>query len=138
MRYLPLILILVSVVSCQPAQQRTEELLMRKWKYDLEAIRKDLFKDPVSDRQVNYMEGVMARLKDATLEFKPEGKMTLHLNGQDMPGYWEVNKAGDILTINLTGIPQPSVIVELTSELLVMRQETETEMNFNRFLVPAD
>lgn len=137
MRYISLLLVCSLVLSCQSTRQQNEELLMRKWRYDLEAIRSDLFEDPVSDRQVSYVEGVMERLQNATLEFKPEGKLTLHLAGQDMPGYWELNSRGDELTINLSGIPQASVILELTEDRLIMRQKEETDLNFNRHMVPA-
>lgn len=138
MRYFPLLLIFLVAAACNSSRKQNEELLLRKWQYDLEAIRSDLYQTPVSDRQVNYVDGVMDRLKFATLEFKPEGKLTLNLNNQDMPGTWELNSRGDEITINLSGIPQTSVILELTEDRLVMRQKVETDLNFNRIMVPAE
>ncbi len=138
MRYLSLFFLLLFVAACTSQKQENRELIMRKWKYDLEATRAELLKEPVSDRQVSYMEGVMDRLQFATMEFKPDGKITLNLNNQDMPGEWEMGPGGDEVTINLTGIPQTSVILDLTKDRLVMRQKQESELNFDRVMVPAE
>lgn len=133
MRYLLLLTLVASLFSCN---NRDKIVMATTWKYDLEATRTLMTKEPVSDAQMNFMEGVMNRLKDATVEFKKDNLLVISLNGEETTGYWAIS--GDQILMQVTkASTAPYDILEMTPQKIVLRPDSNDPFVFSRVMVPA-
>lgn len=116
------------------------EVLTGSWKYDISAMRAYLSSEQPSRQTVNYMEGIMAPLQDARLEFKPGGELVLSLEDELVEGRWRLRGSRRKLTLNLTGKNSEYRIEQLTDTLLLLRpmEQEDGVPVFPRVLVPAD
>jgi hypothetical protein len=133
MRYLLLLTLVASLFSCN---NRDKIVMATSWKYDVEATRELMTKEPVSDAQLNFMEGVMNRLKDATVEFKKDNLLIINLNGEETTGYWKISGEQILMQVSKTSTP-PYDIVEMTPQKLVLRPDSTDPFVFSRVMVPA-
>ncbi len=117
-----------------------EPLLIGTWKYDMEAMRSYLADEQPKQQTVNYMEGIMAPLKDARLRFEQGGDLSLVLGEETVAGRWRLRGGGKKLMLNLTGTNSTYRIEVLSDSLLLLRpvQQEEDVPVFPRALVPAD
>lgn len=133
MRYLLLLTLAFSMFSCN---SRDKIVMATAWKYDLEATRELMTKEPVSDAQLNFMEGVMNRLKDATVEFKKDNLLIINLNGEETTGYWKISGDQILMQVTKTSAP-PYDILEMTPQKIVLRPDSNDPFIFSRVMVPA-
>lgn len=134
MRYLLLFTIALTVFSCSNA--RKDIVMKTPWKYDLEATRAILTGEPVSEAQVNFMEGVMNRLKDATVEFQKDNLLVINMGDDKTLGYWEIS--GDQILMQVTKqSTSPYDILEMTADRIVLKPDSDDQFSFVRVLVPA-
>lgn len=133
MRYLLLLALVATIFSCN---NRDKIVMATTWKYDLQATRELMTKEPVSDAQMNFMEGVMNRLKDATVAFKKDNLLVINLNGEETTGYWEIKGEQILMQVTKTS-SAPYEIIEMTPEKLVLRPDSNDPFVFSRVLVPA-
>ncbi len=133
MRYLLLLTLVASLFSCN----NPDKIVMATtWKYDVEATRELMTQEPVSDAQMNFMEGVMNRLKDATVEFKKDNLLIINLNGEETTGYWEIKSDQILMQMTKASAP-PYDILEMTPQKLVLRPDSNDPFVFSRVMVPA-
>ena len=133
MRYLLLLTLVASLFSCN----NPDKIVMATtWKYDVEATRELMTQEPVSDAQLNFMEGVMNRLKDATVEFKKDNLLIINLNGEEITGYWEIKSDQILMQMTKASAP-PYDILEMTPQKLVLRPDSNDPFVFSRVMVPA-
>ncbi len=133
MRYLLLLTLVASLFSCN----NPDKIVMATtWKYDVEATRELMTQEPVSDAQMNFMEGVMNRLKDATVEFKKDNLLIINLNGEEITGYWEIKSDQILMQMTKASAP-PYDILEMTPQKLVLRPDSNDPFVFSRVMVPA-
>lgn len=134
MRYLVLLALAASVLSCN--NNRDKIVMATKWKYDIEATRALMTQEPVSEAQMNFMEGVMNRLQDATVEFKKDNQLVITLNEEETIGYWEIK--GDEIRMQVTQAKVPFYqIIEMTPKKMVLRPNSNDPFVFSRVLVPV-
>jgi hypothetical protein len=116
------------------------EVLTGSWKYDIPAMRAYLSSEQSARQTVNYMEGIMAPLRNARLKFKPGGELVLSLDGEVVEGRWRLRGSRSKLTLNLTGTNSVYRIEQLSDTLLLLRpmEQEEGVSVFPRVLVPAD
>ncbi len=134
MRYLLLLTIALFVFSC--SNSRNKIVMGTPWKYDLEATRALMTQETVSEAQFNFMEGVMNRLKDATVEFQKDNLLVINIGEDKTLGYWEIK--GDLILMQVTKqSTAPYEILEMTADRIVLKPVSEDQYNFTRVLVPV-
>ncbi len=135
MRFFLFSALVLVAMACN--HNRNKILMQTPWKFDVEATRARLKEKPVSDAQVNYMEGVMKRLEQAKLEFKKDNLLVIQMpDGDSTLGYWAIS--GDQILMQVTKMSAPPYnILELTADRLVLEPTAGDEFDFVRILVPA-
>ncbi len=134
MRFFLLLISAVALAAC--GNDRDKIVMGTPWKYDVEATRELLTENPVSEAQFNFMEGVMNRLKDATVEFKEDNLLLINIGDDQTTGYWAIK--GDLILMQVTKVSSaPYKILEMTPQRIVLRPDSNDEFNFTRVLVPA-
>ncbi len=116
---------------------RDKILMQTPWKFDMEATRELLKEKSVSESQVNYMEGVMKRLGQTTLEFKKENLLVLRMpDGDSTLGYWAIKGNQILMQVTKESAP-PYNILEMTPQRIMLEPTTKTDLDFVRVLVPV-
>lgn len=135
MRFFLFLALTLTALACN--QGRNKILMQTPWKFDVEAIRALLKEKPVSEGQVNYMEGIMKRLGQATLEFQKDNLLILRMpDGDSTLGYWAIS--GDQILMQVTKESAPPYnILEITPQRIMLEPTTKTDFDFVRILVPA-
>ncbi len=134
MRYYLVLALALIFSACSNSREKI--VMSTPWKYDVEAARALMTEKPTSEGQMNFMEGVMNRLKDATLEFRKDNLLMIKIGDDSTSGYWEIK--GDLLLMQVTKESAPPYkILEMTPDKMVLYPNSESELNFTRVLVPA-
>jgi hypothetical protein len=134
MRYLLFFTLSISLFSCSNSQEKI--LMSTPWKFDVEATKDILNKETASEGQYNFMMSVMARLQDATLEFKDDNVFVTKIGEKEELGYWDIKGKQMNMVVTKAAV-SPYEIIEFSPDRIVLRPATEHQLSFTRVLVPA-
>lgn len=134
MRYLLFFALTISLFSC--SNSRETILMSTPWKFDVEATKALLSGEAASEGQFNFMTSVMARLQDATIEFREDNVLVTNIGDKEELGYWDIK--GDQMNMVVTkAAASPYDIVEFSPDRIVLKPSVEHQLSFTRVLVPA-
>ncbi len=134
MRYLLFFALTISLFSC--SNSRETILMSTPWKFDVEATKALISSEASSEGQYNFMTSVMARLQDATLDFREDNVLATTIGDKEELGYWDIK--GDQMNMVVTkAAVSPYDIIEFSPDRIVLKPSVEHQLSFARVLVPA-
>lgn len=135
-----ILLVAIVAASCSKKADYKEILTSHLWQYDVVAIVDSMRNTPLSDMEKNLMDATMARMRGASLEFKPDGGLVIkQITGQETLGGWKISNDGKLLymaTTKMQGDGNP--ILEFSADRIILGSTKQKGMIFPKILVPYD
>ncbi|NUQ26368.1 MAG: hypothetical protein HUU34_20660 [Saprospiraceae bacterium] len=135
-----IVLVAIAAASCSKKGDYKEIITSHKWQYDEASMRDSMRNKPLSEMEKNLMDATMARMKGASLEFKPDGELVIKLkDGTETIGGWKISGDGKELFMATTKMQSDgNPILEFTSDRIILASTKQRGMIFPKILVPYD